>query len=474
MSQTVPTRTRRVLLVNTNRYDQPYPVYPLSVAYLQASLRAAGHECRIWDALSAKATLEEMIADFSPDHVGISVRNVDNVQAHNPRSFIHDLLDYCRRVRAATTATLVLGGSGFSVFPRELLALTQADFGIAGEGERALVELVDALRDSTEYRGIAGLVWREADGRVALCPRNPKGEIFSVDPEHDQELIRFYVERGSIPGVQTQRGCPLRCCYCTYPLIEGKKSRFRTGAEIVEEMRRLLALGVKYTFIVDSVFNTSREHIVSVCEALAAAKLDMEWGCFLRPRNATRELLELMKRAGARHIEFGSDSFSDSVLKAYAKSFTWEEIQRASLDCHELGLHYSHFLIFGGPGETAETIDETLARAATLPESFFFGTVGMRIYPDTPLWRELGCDARGELPGEYLVEPRFHIQPPLTVDSIMARLSSVQVNSARWMIGDPPQQFRETIDMLRRRGVRGPIWEYVELLQRFTKPAVVA
>lgn len=459
----------RILLVNTNRYDQPYPVYPLSLAYLSSALAAAGHECLCWDALSSAGTLEQAIGDFAPDFVGLSVRNVDNVQSHNPRSFMHELGDYCRRIRAATTAPLILGGSGFSVFPREILGLMKADFGIAGEGERPLVELIAAVRSGTDHRGIAGLVWREADGSVRLQPKNPKGEMFTVDPLHDQAMISHYVKHGSIPGVQTQRGCPLRCCYCTYPLIEGKKSRFRSGEEIVEEMRRLISLGVKYTFIVDSVFNTSREHVQQVCEALERAKLDMEWGCFLRPRNVSREQLQLMKRAGLRHIEFGSDSFSDPVLKRYGKSFTWEEVKQSSLLAYELGIHYSHFLIFGGPGETPESVEETLAHAAELPEAFFFGTIGMRIYPDTELWRQLRLGEKGELPGEYLIEPRFHIEAPLTTAGLMARLQQLQATSHHWMVGDPPPEFRETIDALRKRGVRGPIWEYVELLQRFSK-----
>lgn len=470
-SQSEPVR---VLLVNTNRYDQPYPVYPLSMAYLKAALTEAGVDCLCWDAYCAKESLESVIAEYAPHHVGISVRNVDNVQSHNPMSFIHELTDHCSRVRAATKATLILGGSGFSVFPEEILALTKADFGVAGEGERPFVDLLRALQAGTDHRAIAGLVWREADGAVRFCPKNAKGELFTVDPLHDPVMLREYAEKGSIPGVQTQRGCPLRCTYCTYPLIEGKKSRFRSGAEIVEEMRRLLSMGINYTFFVDSVFNTSRDHVRQICEALLEAKLDMEWGCFLRPRNVSRELLELMKRAGLRHIEFGSDSMSDPVLKKYGKSFTWEEIRDSSLLAHEMGIHYSHFLIFGGPGESWETVEETIAHAESLPGAFFFGTIGMRIYPDTPLWYQLGLDKLNEPKGEYLLEPRFHLEPPLTTAGLVQRLATLQQGSHKWMIGDPPPEFRDTIDSLRKRGVRGPIWEYVELLQRFTKPAIVS
>ena len=367
-----------------------------------------------------------------------------------------------------TSATLVLGGSGFSVFPREFLEVIDADFGIAGEGERALVELLGVLSRGEDHRTIAGLVWRESDGRVLMAPRSPNGELFTVEPRHDPALLASYVALGSIPGIQTQRGCPLRCCYCTYPLIEGKKSRFRSGEQIVEEMRRLRALGVTYTFIVDSVFNTSREHTAQVCEALASADLGMEWGCFLRPRNVNRELLALMQRAGLKHLEFGSDTLSEPLMKSYGKSFTWEEVRSSSLFAHELGIHYSHFIIFGGPGETPDTIEETLHHSKELTGSFYFGTIGMRIYPETPLWRHCAPEKNGETSADYLLTPRFYVEPPLTTQGIFERLRRHREVNHNWVVGDPPQGFNETIEKLRRRGARGPMWEYVELLQRMS------
>ncbi len=462
----------RVLLVNLNSYDQPYPVYPVGLAYIDGALRAAGQVTGVWDARISTETLEEALARFRPDFVGLSMRNIDNVQCHNPKSFIHELVGFCRRVRAATNAPLILGGSGFSVFPREIFQLGGIDYGIHGAGERTLVRLVAALRaggGEAALGAIAGLVFRGADGAVRAVPCNAEDTAFTTEPHHDPELMRAYLAQGSLPGVQTQRGCPLHCCYCTYPLIEGSRSRFLGGERVVEELRRLSALGVKFVFFVDSVFNTRADHVAEVCEALIRADLNMEWECFLRPRGVTRELLQLMKRAGLSHIEFGSDSFADSVLGSYGKSFTFDDIRRASEEAHALGLHYSHFIIFGGPGETRASVEETLARARTLPGAFYFGTIGMRIYPETPLWRQLAPEAQGETAADYLVEPRFYLAPELTLASLHGRLREHQKQNPNWIVGDPPLAFVETMDKLRRRGVRGPMWEYAELLQRMQR-----
>ena len=473
MSPTAPEPApARVLLVNLNKYDQPYPVYPVGVAYIDGALRAAGHVTEIWDARMAQEPLEACVARFVPDFVGLSLRNIDNVQCHNPRSFIHELVEQCRRVRAATAAPIVLGGSGFSVFPEEIFALGGIDYGIHGAGERVIVRLIAALREGggeAALAGIPGLVYRGADGGVRAVPCDAESAAFTTVPHHDAELMRAYLAQGSLPGVQTQRGCPLHCCYCTYPLIEGTRSRFLGAEPVVEELRRLSALGVKYVFFVDSVFNTSNAHVVELCEALIRADLGMQWECFLRPRGVTREMLQLMQRAGLSHIEYGSDSLSDRVLEGYGKSFTYDEIRTASELTHGLGMRYSHFIIFGGPGETRATLEETLARAKALPGAYYFGTLGMRIYPGTPLWRTVAPESRGEVPADYLVEPRFYIAPEFTLESLHARLREYQAENSNWIVGDPPPAFTQTMEKLRRRGVHGPMWEYAELLQRLQR-----
>lgn len=462
-----PDAPPRVLLVNLNTYDQPYPVYPLGLAYIDGALREAGYETHFWDARASGGALEEAVARFRPGFIAVSLRNIDNVQSHNPLSFVRNLSDCCAVLRKVTRAPIIVGGSAFSIFPSELLELTGADYGIRGEGETSLVALLAALRENRTPDAIPGVVWRP-DGRAVRaneCTVRQAG--FTAEPLHTPGVLSSYVSAGSIIGVQTQRGCPLKCCYCTYPYIEGKRSRYRTGAQVVEEMRRLQALGVEYTFIVDSVFNTNERHLVDVCEALCAANLGMEWECFLSPRALTRDHLALMKRAGMRHVEFGSDSFSDPVLKSYGKAFAWEDIRRTSAYADELGILYGHFLIFGGPGETPDTVEQTLARASELERAYYFATIGMRIFPGTPLWEKSGPPATGETREAFLATPRFHVEPPLTVESLYARLDGFRSTAPNWVVGDPPSAFAATMKKLRNRGLRGPLWEYIEILQRY-------
>lgn len=468
--------------MNFNTYDQPYPVYPIGLAYIEGALRADGHSIEVWDVLPPGESLEQAAARFQPDFIGISMRNVDNAQAHNPRSFTGDLLACVAKLRAVSAAPLILGGSGFSLFPEEIHRLSGVEFGIVGEGETAIRRLVRTLRGGGgTLAEIGGLLFRNGDGATVRVPALKAELGFAGLPHHEPARLQAYANEGSPMGLQTQRGCPLKCCYCTYPLIEGQRSRFRSGEEVAAEMARMAAGGVRQVFFVDSVFNTSNRHVTEVCEAVLRAGVKLNWDCFLRPRQGlTRELLELMQRAGLTHIEFGSDSFSTPVLRRYGKSFDFEEIRRASELASELKIRYTHFIIFGGPGETPASMEETIARAAALPQALFFATIGMRVYPGTPLWHLVTRQRPADVAADYLLEPRFYLEPPLTVDGIHTRLKQVQQSASNWAVGDPPAAFVETLAKLRRRGKGVNMWEYVEIMQRLgtglqgTRPAASA
>ena len=463
-----PPTPARILLVNFNTYDQPYPVYPIGLAYIEGALREDGHHTEVWDMVPPGESLEQTAMRFQPDFIGISMRNVDNAQSHNPRSFTEDLLACVKKLRAVSSVPLILGGSGFSVFPEEIYALSGVEFGIIGEGEAPIRRLIRTLRGGGESLGeIGGLMFRDDAGTTVTVPRNPWADGFSGVPHHEPARLLAYANEGSPMGLQTQRGCPLKCCYCTYPLIEGSRSRFRTGEDVAQEMVRMAAGGARQVFFVDSVFNTSNSHVIDVCEAIIKSGVKLNWDCFLRPRKGiTRELLELMQRAGLTHIEFGSDSFSDPVLQQYGKSFDFEEIRRASELASELKIRYTHFIIFGGPGETPDSMEETIARAAALPNALYFATIGMRVYPGTSLWTLATRDRPDAVPGDYLLEPCFYLEPPLTVEIIHNRLKQVQQTASNWAVGDPPPAFVETLAKLRRRGKGVNMWEYVEIMQR--------
>jgi radical SAM superfamily enzyme YgiQ (UPF0313 family) len=455
----------RILLLSINQYDFPYPVYPLGAALVEAALRRAGHTVRFVDFNLAPPPLPDVVAEFKPDYVGISLRNIDDALIQKRETFFETLLGVVAELRRHTHATLVLGGSGFSIFPEDLLERSGADYGIQGEGEKQFPDLIESLERGHDLSHLSGLVYR-ADGRVRLNPRTrqePAADI--LKPGLPAEITQYYLRKSSMLNIQTQRGCALHCCYCTYPLLEGRQYRRRPAEAVVEELAGMEAQGARYVFIVDSVFNTSPGHVADICEGILQRGLHLQWCCFLRPKHLSRDLLQLMARAGLKHVEFGSDSFSDEVLRRYGKALTFEDIRQSSQHAAAANVDCAHFLILGGPGETEETLEETFDRSKHLPDPTLMARVGMRVYPGTPLYDQLRVTP-GAPPLPPLLTPYYYIQPPLTQERVLAWLRRRAAERPNWIYEDPPPEYYRMAERLRSRGIIGPLWSYFAMMQR--------
>jgi radical SAM superfamily enzyme YgiQ (UPF0313 family) len=461
----------RVLLISTNRCRTPDAVFPLGLAHINAALRQAGHQTRWYDVQIENGSLESVLRDFQPDLVGISLRNIDDVLIRRKETFFNELAPLCDLVHRTVHCPVVLGGSGFSIFPHELMALSGAEYGVAGAGETPLLALVKALESGETFRDIPGLAyWR--NGEVALNPPGACGAACDLGPEdRPAVVVEHYLKLGGMLNLQTQRGCAFHCCYCTYPLIEGRAHRREPGEAVAEEFAQIRHAGGKYAFIVDSVFNSSPKHVVEVCEAILRRNVKLSWGCFLRPHNLSPDLVKLMARAGLTHIEFGSDSFCDEILHEYRKGFSFDDILHSSELARAEKIDYCHFLIAGGPGETVATLREGFANSRKLQSSVIMAVVGMRIYPHTDLHQR--AIAEGVIsPQTDLLQPRYYLSSALTQEVVFEQLQGFAKLSPNWIVGDPSAAYDQLVRRLRARGVVGPLWSYLSMVQRLWPQAM--
>jgi radical SAM superfamily enzyme YgiQ (UPF0313 family) len=213
-------------------------------------------------------------------------------------------------------------------------------------------------------------------------------------------------------------------------------------------------------FIVDSVFNTSQEHVAAVCEALIAKKIALHWGCFLRPQGITQDLMDLMARAGLRHIEFGTDSLCDPVLEAYGKSFTFADILHVGECARKARVYQAHFLIIGGPSENERTILEGFENAKHLKKTVFFPYVGMRILPGTAL--HAIALSEGVVHTETdLLSPWYYVSGAVSQKRIELLLQEQNARARNWIAQETPPEILRVREGLRQKGMTGPLWEFL-------------
>jgi predicted LPLAT superfamily acyltransferase/radical SAM superfamily enzyme YgiQ (UPF0313 family) len=448
---------KKLLLISANRHAIPYPVYPLGVSYLESYLqeRLTNFDIRVFDMnLYTKEELALYLTEYNPDYTGISFRNVDDVNFYSKESFLNGYREICEIVKSNIRSTLIIGGSAFSIYPEELFAFFEPDFGIYGEGEESLYRLLSSMEAGAPDLETEGLVYRR-EGKIIMNKRT--GYIRSLDLCFENKLIDFYWAKSGMLNVQTKRGCPYNCIYCTYPLIEGSQVRTLDVDKIIDTLKDLyFKKNISYIFFTDSVFNISNKFNAELAEKMIRSGIKMQWGAYFSPHNLTEDQLLLYKRAGLTHIEFGTESLSDSTLKSYGKHFSVDEVVRISEVCNKVDIYFAHFLILGGYGETEASINEGFENAKRIDNSVFFPYIGMRIYPGTKLY-ELAL-AEGYLaPEDDLLEPVYYLAKDIDYSTLKQR---GDLTGKRWVF--PDEDVVQAMNRLRKRKRKGSLWHHLK------------
>ena len=380
----------RIVLVNTNQI-QP-PIAPLALDYLGDAVEEAGYSVSVADlnlAEDRQKELDEHLSGPRPLLVGVTFRNSDDCFWPFGECFIPRLQEIISDIRALTDAPVVLGGSGFSVFPAQILSRCDCRFGIRGEGEAALCSLARAVQKGGGFDAIPGLVRPAESGPDPAYHINPPRlqPDLSLGTSRSHVDNRRYFEQGGQLGLETKRGCDRRCTYCADPLVKGGCVRTRGPSEVAEEIENLLRQGCNVLHFCDSEFNIPYDHALAVCRELAHRGLgeEVRWYTYACVTPFADELAEAMKRAGCAGINFGVDSANAGMLKRYGRSYGQEEIEEAVNVCRRHGLTTMLDLMLGGPGETPESVKETIAFVKRIDPDCVGAALGVRLYPGTRL-----------------------------------------------------------------------------------------
>jgi len=362
------------------------PVAPIAFDYLASALKNSGYRVELLDLCFSTNIASDIDRHFklgAASVAAITLRNTDDTTFATRDFFLPQIK---RIVDSILPVHIVLGGSGFSVAPEAILEFCGLDLGIWGEGEHALPLLVDRIVKGEDYRDVPGLVYR---GRKGFHRNKPAYIDLSKMPTPQRNAIdneRYYAE-GGMGGVETKRGCPKKCIYCADPLGKGSKVRLRSPSSVADEIELLLAQGIENIHICDSEFNYPYEHAHAICREIIDRGLGsrLRWYAYCSAVPFDEELAQLFLQSGCAGVNFGVDSASDRMLKTLGRDYSSEDVARTAEICRRESLVFMYDLLLGGPGETRDSLKETIEAMKCMLPHRVGASLGVRVYPNTKL-----------------------------------------------------------------------------------------
>ncbi len=374
---------------------------PLGVSYLASSLMAAGHDVQILDCtfMSKADALERALA-----------ARAEVVGVYCMVTMQEDAAWFARQLRP-TARLLMVGGPLPTCDPYAFV--DDFDVVVRGEGEATVVELLKAYSTGSDYEQVAGITMRQTDesghklqDTVSSADRPFIRDLNSL-PFPARQLLpnQDYIKFGkrkygySITTVMSTRGCPYQCEFCSN-IIFGGSYRERSAANVVDEVEQALAVGYDRISFADDVFTMRQKRVLEICDEIHTRNLHFYWECLARVDSIDAATYVEMYNAGCRRVYFGIESGDDSILKLMKKKITSEQAHYAVLAAHQAGLQVGAFFILFYPGETDETVLNTLHFTTTLPVDYLGLTMPYPL-PGTALYERVrGQIKRDWDPGE--------------------------------------------------------------------------
>ena len=346
-------------------------------------------EVKIIDACVLLLSIRDIVSSLSnttPHLIGIYC-NTSNY---------YIVMDLTKSLKLAfPTVKIVLGGPHPSVLPTDTLSDINADFAVIGEGEETLLELVNYLNDGAkDFSDIKGLTYRNADNIIQINELRPRINnldnlafpAISLLPDITKyNLYLMQYKRSPYMTLITSRGCPFNCVFCETPF--GKRVRYHSPDYVTEYISYLNKdFGVKELHFCDDTFTLDEDRTFEICNQILKKELDISWYAATRANLKNKGLFKEMKKAGCWICAIGAESGNENIIKLIGKNITLNEIKETCKCVRDAKLQLKVFFILGNPGETIETMNQTIELAVSLKAHFPVFSL-MTPYPGTQLWK---------------------------------------------------------------------------------------
>lgn len=374
---------RVALIVPEWKFENPYP--PLGLAYIAAVLENNGHNVMIFDLTLDNIPFEvnmENIIRFSPDIIGVSCMTHNYYEALKVSTYIKDRIDI----------PIVFGGPHPTIMPQEVLSNKSVDFIIMGEGEYTFLRLCQEFENKA-FNGIDGLCFKD-NGNIIIQPR--KHFISNLDelPFPARHLLKLdsYIltddYKNKMITIISSRGCPYRCTYC-YKGLFGRIYRQRSYQNIIDEIKYCIdKFGYRSFYFIDDLFTLNTKRVKGLTDTIKKEDLNIRWQCLARVNNTTPEIFKQMKDAGCYKVHFGIESGNQYILDKVKKDITIEQVKTAVRHAKDSGVKTKGYFMLGMPGDTSETMRDTLnlAKELEIDDIMFSITTP---FPGTELWNAI-------------------------------------------------------------------------------------
>lgn len=405
-AQDMQTSNRKILLV-TPPYERIARGYEfikhitnrapsLGLLHLASEVRLHGYEPRIIESdifdMSVDDVVDQVIQE-RPAYVGITLFTVG----------VWCGAEIARRIKFHLPQTVVIvGGPHIASMGSETMErFREFDYGVVGEGEEILVNLLNALERGESTEDIKGLVYMKRDellDKLHVAPRHPVDKNMDRLPLPAWDLLPEFPKAykpalydfpaGPVASIAASRGCPFHCKFCDTSTF-GAAVRAYSAQRVFEIMSHLReTYGVRHIMFVDDLFTASRKRTTELCELLIDSGLNMTWSCASRVDVVKPDLLHLMKKAGCWEISFGLESGSNELLQKMDKSADVARSKEALEWTHKAGIRSKGLFMLGYPGETTESIAQTKAFVKDVPLTIM-NLTKFTPYPGSPIYREL-------------------------------------------------------------------------------------
>ncbi|WP_457755586.1 B12-binding domain-containing radical SAM protein [Thermodesulfatator indicus] len=471
----------KILLINSNRFKQPWPVIPFGLCHIAAVTEKAGHEVKVLDLCFSRNPAREissMIKEFQPDVVGVSIRNIDNGAGFNTQFLIADVKkEVIEPLKKVYKGPIVIGGPAVSINPVEILDYLGLNFAIKGDGELSFLAFVENIQNEETLKQIKGLHIVK-NGKI-IAANEPwrvpcLDEIPFVNPTKYINVDK-YRKFNSPLQIQTKRGCSLSCSYCTYNAIEGKFYRLKNPKKVVDEIEFLVKeTGITHVEFTDSTFNIPINHCKNILKELKKRNLKLKLRTMgLNPGAVDEELIELMKEAGFMDVDLGAESGSNITLKTLGKNFTKKDIIKAGDLLKRYKIPTTWYLLVGAPKESIFTLKETyetLIKAASKWDLINIG-IGLRVYNQAPVTKFIS-----KKPEDNFLKP-YHYEPEeISLNEVKIYTKWMALHNDNFFMYDedentPPFVLMLGSALIKIFAPRQPIWRLfilIRKIQRFT------